>query len=160
MRGVNVTELGRLEGFRVGSVGPLLITVFDQTATVERLTLLDTLQGRFITRNPKMYALNVIIGVAVQQPEPAVREKAAALQQKYDAANVAAVTVLAVKGLGAVLARGFLAALALVSGGSKPTQVFKTLAEAVTWLRGLPNAPAALKALEVSVVVAFVAGVK
>ncbi len=160
MRGVNVTELGRLEGFRVGSVGPLLITVFDQTATVERLTLLDTLQGRFITRNPKMYALNVIIGVAVQQPEPAVREKAAALQQKYDAANVAAVTVLAVKGLGAVLARGFLAALALVSGGSKPTQVFKTLAEAVTWLRGLPNAPAALKALEVSEVEAFVAGVK
>ena len=160
MRGVNVTELGRLEGFRVGSVRPLLITVFDQTATVERLTLLDTLQGRFITRNPKMYALNVIIGVAVQQPEPAVREKAAALQQKYDAANVAAVTVLAVKGLGAVLARGFLAALALVSGGSKPTQVFKTLAEAVTWLRGLPNAPAALKALEVSEVEAFVAGVK
>jgi hypothetical protein len=152
-----IAELGRLDGFRVGAVGPLLVTVFHETATLERLTLLEELQTRFVAIHPKMYALNVVVGQSVKQPEAAVREKAAAMQKRFDGSTCAAVTVLAVKGLAAAIARGFMAALALVSGGSKTTQVFKTVPEALAWLNALPQAPEIFKTIDAASVEAFVA---
>ena len=154
---MHIAELGRLDGFRVGAVGPLLITVFHETATLERLTLLEELQGRFVATHPKMYALNVVVGQSVKQPEVAVREKAAAMQKRFDGSTAAAVTVLAVKGLAAAIARGFMAALALVSTGSKTTQVFKTVPEALAWLVALPGAPELFKTVDAASVEAFVA---
>lgn len=141
---MSVVELGRLQGFRVGAVGPLLVTVFEETATVERLALLEQLQEGFVRAHPKMYALNVVVGDTVKNPEPAVRETSARLQEKFNQATVASATVLAVRGLGAVIARTFLAALALLARGSTPTQVFKTVPEAARWLQALPGAPGEL----------------
>ena len=154
---MHIAELGRLDGFRVGAVGPLLITVFHQTATLDRLTLLEELQARFVATHPKMYALNVVVGDSVQQPIVEVREKSAAMQKRFDGSTAAAVTVLLVKGLAAAIARGFMAALALVSSGSKTTQVYKTIPEALQWLSALPGVPAELKSLDAAAVEAFVA---
>jgi hypothetical protein len=142
-----VTELGRLAGFRVGSAGPLIIAVFEETATVERLHLLDQLQTVFATKHPKLFTLNVIIGASIKNPEPAVRDVSSRMQAKYTGTTAASATVLAIKGLGAVIARGFLAALALVSPGTSPTHVFKTVPEATAWLQQLPEAPVDLKTL-------------
>lgn len=141
---MSVVELGRLPGFRVGAVGPLLVTIFEETATLERLALLERLQDDFVLAHPTMYALNVVVGDSVKSPEPAVREVSARLQEKFDQATVASATVLAVRGLGAVIARGFLAALALLARGSTPTQVFKTVPDAARWLQALPGVPAEL----------------
>jgi len=141
-----VSELGRLPGFRVGAIGPLFICVFHRTATLERLELLQRLQTEHLTRVPKLYALNVITGESLQSPGPGVREKSAALQIEFDDKTVAAGTVLCMRGLGAVIARGFLAGLALISGGSKPTEVFKTVAEGALWMSKLPDAPPELAA--------------
>jgi hypothetical protein len=135
-----VIEKGRLPGFRVGTVGPLIVTVFEHSATVERLTLLDRVQGEFLAAAPRMYAMNIIVGDLVA-PAGEVREVSAKLQAKYNATTVASATVLAVKGLAAVIARGFLASLALVARGSTPTQVFKSVFEATHWLQHLPGAP-------------------
>jgi hypothetical protein len=153
-----IAELGRLDGFRVGAVGPLLITVFHQTATLERLSLLEEVQTRFITTHPKMYALNVVVGDSVKQPTVEVRERAAAMQKRFDGSTATAVTVLAVKGLAAAIARGFMAALALVSSGSKTTEVFKTATEALAWLQTLPAIPPELRKLDAPAIEAFVAG--
>lgn len=139
-----VTELGRLPGFRVGSVGPLIISVFEETATVERLALLERLQKDFVAKTGRVYTLNVIIGHTIKSPEAAVREYSAKLQAQFNSVVAGSATVLAVKGLGAVIARGFLAALALIAGGTTPTQVFKSVEEACHWLRTLPEAPASL----------------
>jgi hypothetical protein len=136
-----VLEKGRLPGFRIGTVGPLIIAVFDESATAERLAMLDKVQGEFLASAPRMYALNVITGASIKAPAPEVREIAARLQTKYNATTVASATVLTMKGLGAVIARGFLAGLVLVSRGNTPTQVFKTVTEAVEWLQRLPSAP-------------------
>lgn len=136
-----VNELARLPGFRVGAVGPVLVTVFVETATVERLQLLERVQGEFIAAHPKLFSLNVVVGDSVKNPDAAVRELSARLQEKYNHATVAAGTVLQVHGLGAVIARGFLAALALLARGSSPTEVFKTVPDAVKWLQALPGLP-------------------
>jgi hypothetical protein len=136
-----VTELGRLSGFRVGAAGSLVIAIFKDTATVERLHLLDRVQTEFARQHPKLYTLNVVVGASIKSPEAEVREVSAALQAKFNDTTAASATVLAVKGLGAVIARGFLAGLALASGGSTPTKVFKTVPEATTWLQGLPGVP-------------------
>jgi hypothetical protein len=157
---MQIVELGRLPGFRVGAAGALLVTVFRETANAERLTLLEELQGRFVKDHPRMFALNVIVGERMQAPDANLRERAAALQKRFDSSTAAAVTVLAVKGLGAVLARGFLAGLALVSSGSKPTQVFKTTAEALAWLQGLPDFPPELLVVKPDEVAQFVADVR
>lgn len=135
-----VTELGRLKGFRVGAVGSLIIAVFEDTATLERLQLLDRLQTELATAHPRLYTLNVVVG-AIKGPPAEVRDASAALQAKFNDTTAASATVLAVTGLGAVIARGFLAALALASGGSTPTKVFKTVREAATWLQSLPGIP-------------------
>jgi hypothetical protein len=107
-----------------------------------------------------MYALNVVVGTTMSQPEAAVRTRSAELQARFDASTKAAVTVLTVRGLGATIARGFLAMLALTASGSKPTEVFKTVEEAVTWLKGLPGAPAELQRLDAAAIATFVAGVR
>jgi hypothetical protein len=156
---MHIAELGRLDGFRVGAAGPLLIAVFHDNATLERLKLLEELQERFLTTFPKMYALNLVVGRSLKQPEPAVREKAAAMQQRFDGSTSAAATVLAVKGLAAAIARGFMATLALVAGGSKTTHVFKTVPEALAWLSELPGAPESFKTFDASSIEAFAAQV-
>lgn len=156
---MHIVELGRLDGFRVGAAGPLLITVFHDTATLERLLLLEELQTRFLVSFPKMYALNLVVGKSVKQPEADVREKAAELQKRFDGSTAAAATVLSVKGLAAAIARGFMAALALVSGGSKATQVFKTVPEALAWLSALPGAPETFKTFDAASIEAFAANV-
>jgi hypothetical protein len=145
----------------VGAVGPLYLCVFHQSATVERLELLERLQADLLTRQPRLYALNVITGASIQAPGPEVRVKSAALQTRFDATTVASATVLTMRGLGAVIARGFLAGLALVAGGSRPTEVFRTVAEGVVWISRLPGAPPELAASRTLVadVEAFVAGV-
>ena len=154
---MDIAELGRLDGFRIGAVGPLLITVFQETATLERLALLEELQTRFVATHPKMYALNIVVGQSVKQPEVVVREKAAGMQRRFDSSTSAAVTVLAVKGLAAAIARGFMAALALVSAGSKTTQVYKTVPEALAWLQALPGAPEVFKTFDAASIERFVA---
>lgn len=136
---MSLRELARLEGFAVGAVKDVLVTVFDRTATMERLTLLEKTQAQFIATHPRMVAFNVVTGDSLQQPPAEVRALSSQLQQRFDGSTLVSATVLDVKGLGAAIARGFLAALALVSGGSKPTQVFRTSADALTWLRGLPE---------------------
>lgn len=140
-----VAKLGELEGFRVGAVGPVIISVFRRTATVERLELLERLQRDLLTRHPKLWTLNVVIGDSLQQPPAEVRELSSRLQKQFDDTTQGSATVLAVKGLGAVIARGFLATLALISQGSKPTEVFKTVGEATRWLATQPGTPAELK---------------
>jgi hypothetical protein len=157
---MRIVGLGRLEGFRVGAVGPLLITVFRETATLEGLTLLEDVQGRFVKEHPKMFALNVVFGAAVKAPSAEVRERAAALQARFDGSTAASATVLAVKGLAATIARGFLAALALMSSASKSTQVFKSAPDALDWLRGLPGFPPELSALSAAELEAFVTDVR
>lgn len=155
-----VEELGVLPGFRVGRLGPVFISVFDKTATLERLELLEKLQAEFIKQHPAMFALNVVVGTALSQPEAAVRVKSAELQKRFDTSTKAAVTVLAVRGLGATIARGFLAMLALTASGSKPTEVFKTVEEAAAWLKALPGAPAEVQRLDAAAISTFVAGVR
>jgi hypothetical protein len=144
---MSVIELGRLPGFRVGSVGPLIISVFHETATVERLILLDRLQTALAAEHPRLYALNVVVGASIKNPPSSVRDLSAQLQAKFEGRTAGAATVLAVRGLAAVIAHGFLAALALVAS-STPTQVFKTLPDATRWLQGLPDAPADFSRLE------------
>ncbi len=136
-----ITELGHLEGFRVGAVGPLFITVFHELATLERLRLLEALQRQVLTAHPKVFTLTVIVGSSITPPGPEVREFAASLQKQFDGTTAASATVLAARGLGAVIARGFLAGLALITAGAKPTQVFKTVEDAVRWLLALPELP-------------------
>lgn len=141
---MSVVELGRLPGFRVGAVGPLLVTVFEETATLERLALLERIQDDFVVTHRAMYALNVVVGRSVKSPDAEVRDVSARLQEKFNQATVASATVLTVHGLGAVIARGFMAALALLARGSTPTEVFKTVPEAARWLQTLPGVPAEL----------------
>lgn len=157
---MRIVGLGRLEGFRVGAVGPLLITVFRETATLEGLALLEDVQGRFVKEHPKMFALTVVFGSAIKAPSGEVRERAAALQARFDGSTAGAATVLAVKGLAATIARGFLATLALVSSASKSTQVFKATPEALDWLRALPGFPPELGELGVAELEAFVSDVR
>jgi hypothetical protein len=142
---MSVTLLGQLEGFRVGAVGPVIISVFRRTATVERLALLERTQRELLATHPKLWALNIVIGDSLLQPPPEVRELSGRLQKQFDDTTQGSATVLAVKGLGAVIARGFLATLALISNGSKPTEVFKTVEEATRWLASQPGTPADLK---------------
>ncbi len=123
----------------------MIISVFRRTATVERLQLLERVQRELLATHPKLWTLNVVVGESLLQPPPEVREMSGRLQKQFDDSTQGSATVLAVKGLGAVIARGFLATLALISNGSKPTEVFKTVDEATRWLATLPGTPPELR---------------
>jgi hypothetical protein len=137
---MSVRELGHIEGFRVGSVGPLLVSVFVETATLDRLALLERLQTEFVEKAGNIFTLNVVIGRSLRSPGAEVRERAAFLQAKFKQTTLASATVVAVTGLGAVIARSFMAALALVAPDTNPSHVCKTIVEATRWLQSHPKA--------------------
>ncbi len=87
-----------------------------------------------------IFTLNVVIGRSLRSPGAEVRERSAFLQAKFKQTTLASATVIAVTGLGAVIARSFMAALALVAPDTNPSHVCKTTVEATRWLQSHPKA--------------------
>lgn len=136
---MRVEELGRLAEFKVGGVGPVLVSVFQSSATLAGLDLLEKVQDAFVRAQGTIFPVTVVVGDRLTAPAGGVREAAARLQTRFDPATVGAAVVLEQKGVAAVIARSFLAGLSLIQRGQKPTRTFRSVSEAIGWARSMPG---------------------
>lgn len=136
-----VITLLTLPGVRVGAVGPLLITAYSQLPDVAMLKQVEEVQERHAAQSGGKVLLCNVVTVAKLTPPPSeVREHSSKMQARLDTYSLGSATVLRMGGLSAVVARGFMAALALITQTKTPNRVFKDTSEAVTWLLSLPGA--------------------
>ncbi len=125
---------------RVGVLGPLIVTVYSDIPTVPVLKQIQELQDRQAAEfGNQLLLCNVVNAPRLSQPPPEVRDFSSKMQERMDAFTVGSATVLRMRGLSAVLARGFMAGLALVRHTQHPTRVFKETDEAIAWLLTLPG---------------------
>ncbi len=145
---------------RTGALGPLIVTVFSDIPTVPLLTQIEEAQTRHAAQSGNQVLLcNVVIAPKLAPPSAEVREFSSQMQHRLEAFTVGSATVLRMGGLSAVLARGFMAGLALLRHTRHPTSVFKETDEAVTWLLSLPGGERLAREPDVQAQVrAYVAG--
>jgi hypothetical protein len=135
-----LSELMSTPGVRVGALGPLVVTVFSESPSLAMLTEVEAVQTRHAGQfGNRLLLCNVVTVPKLSPPPPEVREFSSKMQQRLEACSVGSATVLRMSGLSAVLARGFLAGLALITHTNRPSGVFKDPDEAVAWLLKLPG---------------------
>lgn len=117
-------------------MGSVYVSVWYSRLSMRALELLDRHHHALAAQYGKVTFISVVVGAA-ENPPADVREqlkKNAAEMLKQRRANL---VVVQAKGLAAIIARTFLAALSLMS--PEKMDVFKSVEEAVTAAQGLPD---------------------
>jgi hypothetical protein len=131
---------------RIGAVGPLLVSVWFEEANVEAMQLVMKHQRRLAAEHGGQAT---ILGVAMTLPARPAPEATSWLRESglvNDSSIRATVICILARGLGAVFARSFIAAISLFS--RKRFFVVKNLADAAAAVRDVPGQDPRLASLE------------
>ena len=113
---------------RIGTSGALVVNVWFSEATVRGIEAIGAAQKSVVDAHGPATMLSISMSVP-RAPAPEVAEWLKKNQRSDDPNTRATIVCLLARGLGAVIARSFIAAISLV-GGQRLT-VVKSLAEAV-----------------------------
>ncbi len=125
---------------RIGHIGPVLVSVWYAPLTLRGL---DTMARRHRELSahygPKVTMVSIVQRLG-SPPSPELRERVAVELEALKKQSIGDFVVLRAKGLGAIIARSFLATVALLRGGGLvPMRVLKTAFEAGEEARRLPG---------------------
>ena len=134
-----IETIAKAPDFRMGAYGPIIVTVYRGGANAASLRLLDQYQTEMLTRHPKLFTFAIVVGDTLTAPTAEVRQFSSKLQEKYGSRSTGAAVVITVSGLAAVVARGFMAALSLITPPVMNQKTFKTVRDAVAWARSIPD---------------------
>jgi len=132
-------------GARIGTLGPIVVSVFEGAPELPMLDDLQAVQEAQIAKHGRVSSMSIIAMPRLDPPAAAFRERAARLSEKFRPAIVGTAIVILSTGAAAVVARGFLAAYALLVRPDTAQKTFRELAPAVEWLQALPEQPAEVK---------------
>jgi len=133
-----IEELPGLPEVRFGKCGSLLVAAWSKSATPAGMELMERYEAELVAAHQKVSVLTLLVG-AGRENDPKVRERAIAMQKRFDSALRGTAIAVTAKGFSAVIIRTFLAAFSLVSRGAAPLKTFSTVEEAVGWLKALPG---------------------
>lgn len=132
-----VTLLGELPGdIRIGHLGSIFITVHEGVLTHEVYSFYEQQQARLIALHPRISIFAVVLG-STSAPHPEVRERLNEVSKATRPNRIGTVVAITAGGLGAIITRTFLAALALVSPES--IRATRDIASGVAALKALPG---------------------
>jgi hypothetical protein len=124
-------------GCRIGTVGPVVISVFEGKPELGLLDLMDQVQTETVAQHGRFTAVTVVAMTRLEPPSVEFRTRGALLAAKHQEVMVASATVILSKGVAAVIARAFLAAYSLISQQRRPQQSFRDIAPAIAWLQNV-----------------------
>lgn len=133
---MTVTLLEEFSEVRIGHVGPLLISVWFSQASLRGLEALSKHQLALVGRYGKITNLSVAVKIP-KAPGPEAQEWLKRNDKNLRGTSLGTVIVVLERGLGAILARSFIAAASLISANSM--HVVKTLEEATAKTKSLPG---------------------
>ena len=133
-----IDVLAELDEARIGHVGPVLVVVFRSKIVARTLDVLEQHQASLAARYGKVTLISVVDG-ANQQPDPEVSARIKSQAPTLAKLRRGNIVVIAKPGLGAVMARTFIAMLSLVT--PEPLIAVKSLQLAAEKARALPGQP-------------------
>ena len=126
---------------RLATIGPLMISVWYQEASLRGFEALGKTQDRLVAQYGMISSINISV-ILPRAPPPEAIEWVKSQQAKSDATTRETVVVLLSRGLSAVIARTFLATVSLFS--RRNLKVVKTLTEAVEVIQRAPGQDSAI----------------
>ncbi|MFT3707649.1 MAG: hypothetical protein QM817_08270 [Archangium sp.] len=140
-----ITLMKESSGVRIGKCGPVLICVWFEQATVAGMKLVMDCQRQLVEEFGSTTMLAVAMNLPTR-PAPEVSQWLRETNHANDLTINATVVAILARGLGAVIARSFIAALSLFS--RQRYTVVKTIEEAVGAVRQLPNQDPSIAAFD------------
>lgn len=131
-----VTILEERPEARVGHVGSVFVTSWYSELTVEALDMLERHQTALAQKYGQVTLVSVVMG-ASKNPPPEIRERLKRTSDFLSGQRIGNFVVVQTRGLGAIIARTFLAALSLLN--PENMRVIRTLEEAADEVRKLPK---------------------
>src|SRR5262245_13539985 len=98
MEAETVTPLRAQKGCRVGALGDIVIVVFDEQATLEHLTLIESVQAELLKTHSKMVGLTIITADRLQSPSAEFRAESAKLHARFESHIVCSALVIESRG--------------------------------------------------------------
>lgn len=133
---MSVTLLEEFPEVRIGHVGSMLVSVWYAQATLKGLEALGKYQLELVRLHGKITNLSVAVKIP-RAPGPEAQEWLRKIDKELRGTSHGTIIVVLERGLGAILARSFIAAASLISANAM--HVVKTLAEAAEKARTLPS---------------------
>lgn len=131
-----ITQLEAIPECRLGHVGSVFVSVWYSRLTLQALELLDKHHHALAAKYGKVTFISVVMGAA-ENPPADVRERLKQASGEMLKQRRANLVVVQTKGLSAIIARTFLAALSLIS--PEKMDVFKSVEDAVAMAQALPD---------------------
>lgn len=138
-----ITLLDETPEYRLGHFGSLLVSAWYSRLNIPALESLEKHHRELASKHGKVTFLSVVVGAA-ENPPADVRERMKHGSEALLPLRRANLIVVQAKGLSAIIARSFLAAMSLMS--PEKMGVFKTVEEAVAEAQRLPDQDEAVKA--------------
>ncbi|MBS2033009.1 MAG: hypothetical protein JST54_34370 [Deltaproteobacteria bacterium] len=131
-----ITLLKELPEVRFGHWGPVFVSVWFSELTERSLDALESHQRDLAKRYPSVTLLSVVVG-ASKAPPPELRDRIKAQSNELRKQRIGNIVAVTNKGVGAIIARTFLAALSLIS--DEKMIIVKTAREAAEAARAIPG---------------------
>lgn len=131
-----ITILEELPKCRVGHSGSVFVTAWYSELTMPALDMMERHQTALATKYGRVTLISVVMG-ATKNPPPELRERLKKTSNFLSGQRLGNFVVVLTRGLAAIIARTFLAALSLMS--SENMRVVRTLEDAADEARKLPG---------------------
>lgn len=131
-----ITTLEERPECRVGHTGSVFVTAWYSELTEAALDMMERHQTALSQRYGKVTLISIVMG-ATKNPPPDVRERLKRTADFLQDQRIGNFVVVQTRGLSAIIARTFLAALSLMN--SENMKVFKTLEDAAEEAKRIPG---------------------
>ncbi|PZR07440.1 MAG: hypothetical protein DI536_27705 [Archangium gephyra] len=131
-----ITTLEERPECRVGHAGSVFVTAWYSELTEAALDMMERHQTALSQRYGKVTLISIVMG-ATRNPPPDVRERLKRTADFLQDQRIGNFVVVQTRGLSAIIARTFLAALSLMN--SENMKVFKTLEDAAEEAKRIPG---------------------
>jgi hypothetical protein len=127
-------ELLSLPEVRVGHHGPLMVMVWRGEVQLNSLEKTNAVEDALVKQFGKISVIGAITNLVGGIPSAELRKNAAEAMRRFQPAVRGTALVVMAEGAKAVLARTFLAGMALLIDFRSPMKTFRNVLDAVGWL--------------------------
>ena len=131
-----ITLLEELPEVRLGHFGSVFVSVWFSELTGRSLDALEQHQKALARRYKSVTLVSIVVG-ASKSPAPELRDRIKASANELRAQRIGNIVAVTNKGVGAIIARTFLAALSLIN--SEKMTIVKSAREAAEAARAIPG---------------------
>lgn len=130
----HLTVHGELPGFCVGSVGPMVVSVWTRTAAPEHIDLIGQVQEQVLATHPKCVVASILRAELSMSVDEEVRQKSRGIIERLGDRTLRSVLVVERTGLRAAFFRSVITSVYFLLRTSTSQKISASLDEGLDWL--------------------------